>query len=54
MDWILRTIPGKVVIRSYDRTDVLLDGECFRLTSDWPCEYGSFKLPYELKIAKLK
>lgn len=54
MDWVLRTIPGKVVIKSYDRTDVLLDGECFRLSSDFPCGYGSFKLPYELKIVPIR
>ncbi len=54
MDWILRTIQGKVVIRSYDRTDVLLEGECFKLSGPYPCRYGSFKLPYELKIAPLR
>ena len=54
MDWILRSIPGKLVIKSYDRTDILPDGDCFRLTCGYPCEYGSFKLPVELKIAKLK
>jgi hypothetical protein len=53
MDWILRTIPGKVVIKSYDRTDILPDGECFRLSGSYPCAYGSFKLPFELKIAKV-
>jgi hypothetical protein len=52
MDWILRTIPGKVVIKEWDRTDVLPDGDCFRLTCGFPCEYGSYKLPFELKIAR--
>ncbi len=54
MDWILRTIPGKLVVKEYDRTAVLPDGDCFRLNSDYPCGYGSFKLPYELKIARIK
>lgn len=53
MEWILRSIPGKIVIKQYDRADdVLLQGDAFRTVSDWPCEYGSFILPFELKIAK--
>lgn len=53
MDWILRTIPGKIVIKQYDRADdVLLYGDGFKMVGNWPCEYGTFSLPFELKIAK--
>jgi hypothetical protein len=53
MDWILRTIPGKIVIKQYGRADdVLPYGDGFRLASDYPCEYGAFQLPFELKIAR--
>lgn len=53
MDWILRTIPGKVVIKQYGRADdVLPHGDGFLMTCGYPCEYGSFSLPFELKIAK--
>jgi hypothetical protein len=53
MDWIIRTIPGRVKILQVDRaTDVLPHGDCFKLTSGWPCEDGSFGLPFELKIAR--
>jgi hypothetical protein len=52
MDWILRTISGKLVVVAHDRTDVLPQGDCFRLTSGWPCECGSFGLPFELRIAR--
>jgi hypothetical protein len=52
MDWTLKTISGKLVVEEYDRTTTLPDGDCFRLTGGWPCEYGSFRLPFELKIAR--
>jgi hypothetical protein len=53
MDWIIRTIPGRIKILQFDRaTDVLPHGDCFKLTSGWPCEDGSFLLPFELKIAR--
>jgi len=53
MDWILRTIPCKLVVKAFGRTDdVLPQGDCFKLTDGWPCEYGSFGLPFELKIAR--
>jgi len=52
MDWTLRTIPGRVVIKEWDRTTVLLNGEALRLTCGYPCEYGSFILPFELKVAR--
>lgn len=53
MDWIIRTIPGRVKILQYDRaTDVLPHGDCFMLYSGWPCEDGAFLLPFELKIAR--
>jgi len=52
MDWILRTISGRLVVKEHDRTTDLPQGDCFRLTGGWPCEYGSFRLPFELKIAR--
>lgn len=52
MDWILRTIPGRVVIKEYDRTCELARGDSFSMGGDWPCKYGSFGMPLELRIAK--
>jgi hypothetical protein len=52
MDWTLRTIPGRLVVVEHDRTADLPQGDCFKLTSGWPCEWGSFGLPFELKIAR--
>jgi hypothetical protein len=52
MDWVLRTIPGRLEVKEWDRTAVLPEGEAFRLTCGYPCEYGAFALPFELKIAK--
>jgi hypothetical protein len=53
MDWIIRTIPGRVKILQFDRaTDVLPHGDCFKLLSGWPCEDGSFLMPFEVKIAR--
>lgn len=52
MDWILRSIPGRVVIKEWDRTCELACGDSFSMGADWPCKYGSFGMPFELKIAK--
>lgn len=53
LDWILRTIPGKIVIKQYDRADdILPNGDAFRMTCGYPCEYGGFQMPFELKITK--
>jgi hypothetical protein len=52
-DWILRTIPGKIVIKSYDHADdILPNGDAFHMTCGYPCEYGGFQMPFELKIAR--
>lgn len=49
----VRTIPGKIVIKQYDRADdVLPNGDAFHMTCGYPCEYGGFQMPFELKIAK--
>jgi hypothetical protein len=52
MDWILRTISGRLVVVEHDRTADLPHGDCFKLTSGAFCEIGSFWLPFELKIAR--
>jgi len=53
MDWILQTIPGKIVIKQYDRADdVLPNGDAFHMTCGYPCEYGGFQMPFELRITR--
>ena len=53
MDWILQTIPGRIVIKQYARADdVLPNGDAFHMTCGYPCEYGGFQMPFELKIAR--
>ena len=53
MDWILRTIPGKIVIKSYDHADdILPNGDAFHMTCGYPCEYGGFQMPFELRITR--
>jgi hypothetical protein len=52
MDWTLKTISGRLVVKEYDRTADLPYGDCFKLNSGSLCYCGAFSMPFELKIAR--